>query len=523
MKKTILLFLLSLMIIPICTSCSTDTNKTITFVNFTEQSKEYKITKGGIYNFSGTLTDNKIIVKANADVTLILSGVEITNTDDEAIKIESSGTTTIKTEKETVNILSGGGDAVIKTNSNIILEGNGILNVNGSFKHGLECDGDITIKSGTININSYEHGIKSESAITIIGGNVEIIAETGKGIKAEKKFLAEDGNIKIISMENEGIESKGELTINGGNFDIVAGEDGINAGTSDSTSTDATTDGGEGTSAVPPEGAKPDRFRPEGRFPLGGEGEQTNQDADASQNTESQKEPTIPNGKMPVPPSDFIVPEGATTSGRGVPFEHERVPGGKGIHFSKGGMDRINADSVLTINGGTIKINCLGDGIDSNGTLSINGGTVIIDGPENSANGPLDSDGEMLINGATVLTASSRGMTQLPRSMTQGILNITFNNSLTQGDTVIIKDSNEKTIFEHTVERICEILLFTSPEISTEEEYTILTNGEKYSVIKASNTLPSGLSDMEKRDGSYYNPQFHGNKTSDTDTLKEAT
>ena len=212
MKKTILLFLLSLMIIPICTSCSTDTNKTITFVNFTEQSKEYKITKGGIYNFSGTLTDNKIIVKANADVTLILSGVEITNTDDEAIKIESSGTTTIKTEKETVNILSGGGDAVIKTNSNIILEGNGILNVNGSFKHGLECDGDITIKSGTININSYEHGIKSESAITIIGGNVEIIAETGKGIKAEKKFLAEDGNIKIISMENEGIEKIGRAS-----------------------------------------------------------------------------------------------------------------------------------------------------------------------------------------------------------------------------------------------------------------------------------------------------------------------
>lgn len=490
--KRILILITAVLLLLIGCTAKPDFNETETFIRL-NGAQDYTISKGGTYNLSGKLDNGKVKIEADGDVTLILSGIEITNASDEAIKIESKGITTIKAAKGTDNTLSGGGDAAINSGSDIVFDGSGKLNINGTQKHGIECDGNITIKSGTINVNSYEHGIKSEAVIEVLGGSIDIVAQTGKGIKAEKKFLAEDGNVNINSIENEGLESKGELTINGGIFNIVAGEDGINAGTSDSTSTDATTDGGEGTGAVPPEGAQPDRFRPEGRFPMGGEGEQTNQDADASQNTESQKKPDIPNGKMPVPPPDFIVPEGATTSGRGVPFEHERGQGGKGAGFGTGGMGRINADSVLTINGGTIKINCLGDGIDSNGTLSINGGTIIIDGPENSGNGPLDSDGEMLINGATVLTASSRGMTQMPRSMTQGILNVNFEAPLSQGDEIVIMNSEKKIIAEHKVGRTCEMLIYTSPDIVFDEDYTVYVNGMEHSVIMSSNSVKGGF------------------------------
>ena len=520
----ILVLITAALILLIGCAGNSDTSETTTFVKLDGVGADYTISRGGTYSLSGTLDGGKVKVEADSDVTLLLSGVEITNESDEAISIENEGTTTIKTAGGSVNNITGCKDAAISAKSSIVFDGSGTLNISGTQKHGIACDGDITIKGGTINVSSYEHGIKSEAVITLLDGNIDITAQTGKGIKAEKKFLSENGNVKINSIEDEGLESKGELTINGGNFDITAGEDGINAGTSDSTSeaasavvspdttthlapdyTDATTEGGEGTGAIPPESAQPDRLRPERRFPIGGEGEQTIPDANASQNTER---PQIPEGefKRPegkIPPSDFKVPEGATTSGRGIPFEHERTKGEFGTPGKGGGIGKVNADSVLTINGGTIRINCLGDGIDSNGTLSINGGVVIIDGPENSGNGPLDSDGEMLINNATVLTASSRGMTQLPRSMTQGILTIIFDSPLSVGDEIVIMDSNDKIITEHKAGRISEMLMFTSPDISENEQYTVYINGEEYSVITPESSVPNGFKGINPGGGGF--------------------
>ena len=48
---------------------------------------------------------------------------------------------------------------------------------------------------------------------------------------------------------------------------------------------------------------------------------------------------------------------------------------------------------VVVINGGTLKINADGDGIDSNGDLTINGGSIIVYGPENSGNSAIDYNG----------------------------------------------------------------------------------------------------------------------------------
>ena len=484
MKKTFI-SLLILTTVLLITGCSTDSdfNDKTTFVTFSGSNGSYTVTDGGTYSFSGTLNDGKISVESQDNVTLILSGVEIANSNDEAIKIESSGTTVIKIANGTENSLTGGGDAVINAKNSIIFEGSGTLNINGTQKHGIKCDKDITVKNGTINIDTYEHGIKSESKITILGGTLNIHSQTGKGIKAEKEFLGENGSVTIITDVDEGLESKGALTINGGSYDITAGEDGINAGTSDTTNVEVSSEneteqatlenenaipeGGKGTGAVPPEGAQPDRFRPEGRIPMDGEGEQTNID-EKNTNIPKRGERPVMEGEFSGKPQ-FDIPPDATYSGTGLPM------GGKG---SKGGFGKINEDSVLTINGGTIKINCLGDGIDSNGSLTINGGTVIIDGPENSGNGPLDSDGLMLITGGTVLTASARGMTQLPKSMSQGILNVPFETSLNSGDEIVIMDKDDK--------RICEVLIFTSPDIIPNDEFRIYVNGAEYVALRAS-------------------------------------
>lgn len=501
MKKTFLTLLLTTALF-LVTACSgkTDFNEEITFIRFTDSSSKYTITEGGTYHFSGVLNEEKISVEANQDVTLILSGVEITNSNDEAIKIENTGTTVIRTADGTNNTITSGGDSAINAKSSIIIEGDGTLNINGTKMHGIESDADITVNSGNINIDSYEHGMKSESKISILGGTIDIHSQTGKGIKAEKEFLGENGNVTIVTDENEGLESKGALTINGGKYNITAGEDGINAGTSDSTTSTTTAEeaaqnmpenenaipqGGESTGAVPPEGAQPDRFRPEEGFPMDGEGEQKDI-GEMPHNKPVRGERPVMDAELLEEPR-FDIPPDVTYSGTGLPM------GGRG---DRGGFGRVNEDSVLTINGGYIKINCLGDGIDSNGSLTINGGTIIIDGPENSGNGPLDSDGEMLINGATVLTASSRGMTQMPRSMTQGIISYTFVSPLSAGDEITIMDSEQKIIIEHKIERICEMLVFTSPDISADEEYTIYVNGKEHTNVGAVKSLQNEFPSM---------------------------
>lgn len=441
MKRTIHSLVILCLIIFSLAGCSKsqDSNDSTTYIKLNMLSNGPEITKDGTYVISGELFDEKIDVEAQGEVRLILSGVTIQNDDDEAIKTEPGSHTIIEIAENTENTLISSGDATINAKGSIEICGTGKLYIDNKTKHGIESDGDIIIESGNIDISSYEHGIKSEMKINVLGGNINIQTQTGKGIKAEKEYIGEGGNVTIYSVQDEGLESKGALTINDGIYEITSCDDAINAGTSDSVSEKSNT-----KEIMPP---PPEHI-----------------------------------DNTPIEDGDIItIPEGATTSGRGIPFEHERQHGGFG---------KANADSVITINGGTIKINTSGDGIDSNGSLTIKGGTVIIDGPKKYDNGSLDSDGEMIIENATVICASSNGMTQYPMSMTQKSIIIDFDTGLKKDTVIVIKDSEQNILVEHTVGVICERFYFTSPEVKDDVNYTVYINGAEHSTAVAE--IPKG-------------------------------
>lgn len=94
---------------------------------------------------------------------------------------------------------------------------------------GIKADNDITIKGGSIKVNSNDHCIKSANETTIENGNIVLNSPKSKGIKAEGNLTINGGDI-TADTNDESIESKAIAAINGGNINITSNDDGINAG-----------------------------------------------------------------------------------------------------------------------------------------------------------------------------------------------------------------------------------------------------------------------------------------------------
>lgn len=99
---------------------------------------------------------------------------------------------------------------------------------------GIKANNNLTIFSGTFNIDSSDDSIHCNNNIVISGGNIDILAGDD-GIHADNFISITDGNISV-GKSYEGIESS-VIEIKNGNISIVASDDGINvAGGNDASS-----------------------------------------------------------------------------------------------------------------------------------------------------------------------------------------------------------------------------------------------------------------------------------------------
>ncbi len=156
-----------------------------------------------------------------------------------------------------------------------------------------------------------------------------------------------------------------------------------------------------------------------------------------------------------------------------------------GIININSGNDGINTNedyvSVTTINGGKINIvvngeTGEGDGIDSNGWLVINGGEICAEACYFSADAGIDSDMGIYINGGTVVACGS----MMDRIEDSGQINVTFNLGHDQGstDTITIKNSAEEAVYEFTPVNGCSMIIFSSPQLSSEDTYALYSADE---------------------------------------------
>lgn len=350
---------------------------------------------------------------------------------------------------------------------------------------GIKADWLVDISGGTLNLTTTDHAIHCTSDMEISGGDITISSDN-KGISAHGSLTFNGGKVNITK-STEGIETKTVMTINDGDISVTASDDGINAG-------GGNTFGGMGRTMVQPDGqtmpngterpASGDMTPPNdgtGEMRHGGRGMRSDMTTPDGQ--------PMPDGQMPTdrmtPPDGQTPPE--MPDGQAQQMQGGGMRGGMGMNRDS---SEVSTEHHIQINGGTVYINAMGDGIDSNGSIVMDGGTVTIDGTTFSGNGALDHDGAMMVNGGTLTAVSAAGMVEAPGSAsTQNVLCYTLSENAEAGTKIEVKKANGTVIASHTGKNAYQSFIFSSPELVTGETYTIYVNGEEKDSFTVSDAI----------------------------------
>lgn len=146
--------------------------------------------------------------------------------------------------------------------------------------------------------------------------------------------------------------------------------------------------------------------------------------------------------------------------------------------------DGINTNedgvSVTTVNGGSLTVNAglgsEGDGIDSNGYLTINGGAVWTMANETSPDGGLDADAAITLNGGTVYAFGTRN-DAADNASAQPYLELFFASTLPAGSTVSLQAPDGTEVMEAVLQKNCQSITFTSPDLEEGVAYTLYVDG----------------------------------------------
>ncbi len=194
------------------------------------------ISEPGTFELSGKLNDGQVIVNLEDGGTayLILNGVDMTCNSSSPIFIKNA-TKAVITLKGDNKIADGNKyelkgedtdlEAAIYSKDDLIINGEGSLDVTGNYENGIVGKDELTIESGKINVTAVNHGIKGKDNLIISGGEITVNAQND-GIKStndtnEKKGFVEINGGKLnITAVDDAISAVTKVTINGGEINI---------------------------------------------------------------------------------------------------------------------------------------------------------------------------------------------------------------------------------------------------------------------------------------------------------------
>ena len=413
------------------------------------------------YVLKGSSANGSFELNGAYKATVTLDGVDLTTQEGAAINLKCGKRIKLHLQKGSSNSLVDGVDtlhkACVYTKGHLEIDGEGNLTLTANSKNAIAAKEYVEIKSNTGKIaisSTTGNGISSGSNLTIDGGTIDINLSSvdKKALKCDSTLTINGGSIhaSLTGDGGKGVKCDGDMVINGGSIDIETsgnyvserafgfGDFGGFGGFGDGEMPDfggGMPDFG-GFGGFPGMGAMPDSINfggfPGGGFPGFGEG-------------------GMPDfgGGMP----DFGGFGGFGGQGRGsdiqisdsirqLLFGNEREERGMGfakrkyngsakaikvmgmltinggdvkVKTASAGAEGMEAKRGVTINGGTVYVKAMDDGISSNGTITFNGGDVFVWSVGNDA---IDSNSNsresLIITGGKVTACSQVGPPEEP-------------------------------------------------------------------------------------------------------------
>ena len=413
------------------------------------------------YVLKGSSANGSFELNGAYKATVTLDGVDLTTQEGAAINLKCGKRIKLHLQKGSSNSLVDGVDtlhkACVYTKGHLEIDGEGNLTLTANSKNAIAAKEYVEIKSNTGKIaisSATGNGISSGANLTIDGGMIDINLSSvdKKALKCDSTLTINGGSIhaSLTGDGGKGVKCDGDMVINGGSIDIETsgnyvserafgfGDFGGFGGFGDGEMPDfggGMPDFG-GFGGFPGMGAMPDSINfggfPGGGFPGFGEG-------------------GMPDfgGGMP----DFGGFGGFGGQGRGsdiqisdsirqLLFGNEREERGMGfakrkyngsakaikvmgmltinggdvkVKTASAGAEGMEAKRGVTINGGTVYVKAMDDGISSNGTITFNGGDVFVWSVGNDA---IDSNSNsresLIITGGKVTACSQVGPPEEP-------------------------------------------------------------------------------------------------------------
>ena len=425
------------------------------------------IAGAGYYVLEGELSDGSIIVDAynTSKVWILLDGVDITSSDNAAIRVEEADKVFLTLAEGSQNHLTGGSElsetamadgtgGVIFAHDDLTINGSGSLTIVSGYKHGIDANDDLVITGGIISITAPADGIHANDSLRVMNADITINADDdGMAVTKEGGYLhIRSGKINITSGD-DAIHTAGDITIDGGTFTISAKDDAIHS------DTEVVINNGEMLISECYEGIEAVRIE-------------------------------INDGTVTIYPSD----DGINANGGSESF-------GMGPGFRPGGRDQsaettaepsptVDTESEaeddpgwVHINGGVITIinNDArdADGIDSNGDLVITGGMIRVSLPGGGSNNAIDfgseSGGKALISGGDLVAAGGAAMAEnFDESSGQPVIMYNLTENVDGGTTILVLDAAGNEIINYAPPQSFNSVFLSSPELKIGETYTIV-------------------------------------------------